>query len=127
MKLGKNTKILSLDMKHGAFNMISKAKTKFQWNQSISPRSKNVLMSKSHMKKILIAFFYTKCTVYFEFIPQAQIVNEAYCMEVMKRLHEAVHRKSPELWPNDWSLHHDNAPAHKTHSDKQFLAQISIT
>jgi len=24
---------------------------------------------------------------------------------------EAVLRKRPELWPNDWILHHDNAPA----------------
>jgi histone-lysine N-methyltransferase SETMAR len=37
-------------------------------------------------------------------------------------------RKRPELWPNDWILHHDNAPAaHKSLSVKQFLAQKSIT
>jgi len=35
--------------------------------------------------------------------------------------------KKPELWPNDWILHHDNAPAHKALSVKQFLAQKSIT
>jgi hypothetical protein len=40
----------------------------------------------------------------------------------MKRLREAVCRKMPELWPNDWILHHDNAPAHK-----QFQAQKSVT
>jgi transposase len=33
----------------------------------------------------------------------------------------------PELWPNDWILHHDNAPAHKALFVKQFLAQRSIT
>jgi len=33
----------------------------------------------------------------------------------------------PELWPNDWILHHDNAPAHKALFVKQFLAQKSIT
>jgi hypothetical protein len=32
----------------------------------------------------------------------------------------------PELWPNDWILHHDNAPAHRP-LFKQFLAQKSIT
>jgi hypothetical protein len=37
-----------------------------------------------------------------------------------------VHRKRPELWPNDWILHHDNAPAHKAPSVKQFLAHKSI-
>jgi transposase len=48
-------------------------------------------------------------------------------MEMLKRLHEAVHRRSPELWPNDWILHHDNAPAHRMLTVKQFLAQESIT
>jgi hypothetical protein len=38
-----------------------------------------------------------------------------------------VHRKRPELWPNIWILHHDNAPANKAISVKQFLAQKSIT
>jgi transposase len=38
-----------------------------------------------------------------------------------------VRRKKPELWANDWILHHDNAPANKALSVKQFLAQKSIT
>jgi hypothetical protein len=38
-----------------------------------------------------------------------------------------VHRRNPELWPIDWILHHDNAPAHKALSVKQFLTQILIT
>jgi hypothetical protein len=36
-------------------------------------------------------------------------------------------RKRPELLPNNWILHHDNAPAHKAISFKQFLAQKPIT
>jgi hypothetical protein len=49
-------------------------------------------------------------------------------MEILKWLHETVRRKRPELWPNDWILHHDNAPAHKVLSVNQFLAQkMSIT
>jgi transposase len=32
-----------------------------------------------------------------------------------------------ELWPSDWILLHDNAPAHKVLSVKHFLAQKSIT
>jgi hypothetical protein len=35
--------------------------------------------------------------------------------------------KKPELCPNDWILQHDNAPANKVLSVKQFLAQNSIT
>jgi hypothetical protein len=35
-------------------------------------------------------------------------------------------RKRPELWSNDWIHHHENAPAPKVLSDKQFMDQISI-
>jgi hypothetical protein len=35
--------------------------------------------------------------------------------------------KGPELCPCDWFLYHDNAPAHKVLSVRQFLAQKSIT
>jgi hypothetical protein len=35
--------------------------------------------------------------------------------------------KRLELWPIGSILHHDNAPAHKALSVKQFLAQKSIT
>jgi hypothetical protein len=38
-----------------------------------------------------------------------------------------VHRKTSELWPDDWILLHDKAPAHKALSLKQFLAKKSIT
>jgi hypothetical protein len=44
-------------------------------------------------------------------------------MEMLKQLHAAVLRKRPELWPNDWILHHDIAPAHKALSVKQFSGQ----
>jgi hypothetical protein len=33
----------------------------------------------------------------------------------------------PELRPNDWILHHNNAPANKVPSIKEFLAQKSVT
>jgi hypothetical protein len=38
-----------------------------------------------------------------------------------------VNRKRLELLPNYWILYHGNAPAHKTLSFKQLLAQKSIT
>jgi hypothetical protein len=44
---------------------------------------------------------------------QFQTIDQAHYMEIPKRLREAVRRKGPELWPNDWILHHDNTPAHK--------------
>jgi hypothetical protein len=61
------------------------------------------------------------------FIPQGQTVNQGYYVEILKRLREGVCIKRSELWSNDWILHHDNAPAHKALSVKQFLAKKSIT
>jgi len=89
--------------------------------------SKRARMSKSQMKTTLIIFFDIKCTVHFEFVPQGQSVSQTCCVEILKRLHGAAHRKRPELWPSDWILHHDNAPNHKALAVKLYLAQKSIT
>jgi hypothetical protein len=57
------------------------------------------------MKMMLITFFDIKDIIHFEFIPQGHIFNQACCVEIWKWLYE--------LWPIDWILHQDNAPAHK--------------
>jgi len=54
-------------------------------------------------------------------------VNQTSYVETFKRLREAVRRKGPEYWPNDGILQYDSAPAHKTLSATQFLAQKLIT
>jgi hypothetical protein len=50
-------------------------------------------MSKSQMKKMLITFFSITGIIHFEFIPQGQMINQASYVEMLKQLHEAVHRK----------------------------------
>jgi hypothetical protein len=70
-------------------------------------------MSESLIKTMLITFFDINGIVHFEFIPQDQMVNHAYYVEILKGLCQAVHRKRPEPWPSDWIPHHDNTPSHK--------------
>lgn len=43
------------------------------------------------------------------FARQGHSNRQAYCVEVLVRLHEAVHRKGPELWPNNWLFLHDSS------------------
>jgi hypothetical protein len=111
-------------MKHGAFNVIPKGKDKFgNGKQPIFPLCKEGhVFETTKMKKLFITFFHIKATVHLEFIPQGQTVNQAYYLEILKRLLEVVHRKRPELWPNDWILRHDSAATHRTLSAKQTVS-----
>jgi hypothetical protein len=70
------------------------------------------------MMKVFIAFFDIKGIFYFESIPQDQTFNQAYYVDMLKRLREAVRRRRPGLWLNDSIPHHDNAPAHKALSSR---------
>jgi histone-lysine N-methyltransferase SETMAR len=54
-------------------------------------------------------------------------VNQHCYSEILARLHEAICRRRPELWPDAWILHHDNALAHDALTIWEFLAKKSIT
>jgi hypothetical protein len=56
-------------------------------------------MYESHVKIMLITLFDIKVIVHFEFIPQCQTVNQAYYVEMLKQLHEAVHREGLNFGP----------------------------
>jgi len=82
-------------MKHGAFNMILKANDKVCSGSGHHPHDPS-LHVKSHEWRPL-TFFDIKGIVHFKFILWGQTVNQAYYVEIMKWLHEAVCRKRPEL------------------------------
>jgi hypothetical protein len=97
-----------------------------RWMSSTSPRPNKAQRVKSKIKKMLTSFFYSNGIVPSEFVPNSPTVNQAFYLKVLKRLREAVRRKSLELWQNgEWWLHHDNAPAHKALSVKQFLTKMA--
>jgi hypothetical protein len=56
-------------------------------------------MSKSRMKTMLITVFYIKGIVHFEFIPNGRTVNQAYCVEILKRLREYMRKKVLNFGP----------------------------
>jgi hypothetical protein len=100
--------------------MIPKATDKvFNGNSRHPNDPKKARMSKSQVKILLITFFNIKGTFHFEFVPQGQTVKQAYHVEILKQLYEAVHREGAELWPNSWILYHDNAPAHRALSGQR--------
>jgi histone-lysine N-methyltransferase SETMAR len=64
--------------------------------------------------------------VHFEFLEQGRTVNQHCYLKISARLREAFHWRRPELWPDAWILHHDNALAHDALTVFEFLAKKSI-
>jgi hypothetical protein len=64
--------------------------------------------------------------VHFEFLEQGRTVNQHCYLEILARLREAVRLRRPELWPDAWILHHDNALAHDALAVREFLVNKSI-
>jgi len=52
--------------------------------------------------------------------------QQNHYVEILKRLSEAVRRERPEIRPNDWILHHDNAAPHKALSVKLSVSRPKI-
>jgi hypothetical protein len=62
--------------------------------------------------------------VHFDLLEQGRTVNQHCYLEILTKLREAVRLRRPELWPDTWILHHDNAPAHV--AAREFLPKKSI-
>jgi len=55
-------------------------------------------------------------------------VNADFYCDVLRRLRENVRRKMPQKWQNqNLTIHHDNAPAHRSFKVSQFLAKNNMT
>jgi hypothetical protein len=53
-------------------------------------------------------------------------VNQHCYLEILARLREAVCQRRPELWPDAWILHHDNALARDALAVREFWAKKLI-
>jgi hypothetical protein len=64
-------------------------------------------MSKSQMKTMLFTLFDIEFIVHFEFIPLCHTVYQAYYVQVLKRLREAVRAmiaQSVQRWATSWTI-----------------------
>jgi hypothetical protein len=94
-------------------------------NKEFTSAEKKAHMTRSLFKTMLMCFFDRKgdsslgihCT---------KTNGESQCyLGMLTRLRESVQRKRPELWPDKWILHHENA--HDALRVCEFLAKKSIT
>jgi hypothetical protein len=66
---------------------------------------------RSKVKVLLTVFFDYRGIVHHSYAPEGQTINKEYYLEVIRHLHDAVHRKRLDLWASrNWQLHHDSAP-----------------
>jgi hypothetical protein len=55
-------------------------------------------------------------------------VNKEMCIDIIRRLRDAVRRKPPGKWrASGWYLFHDNAPAHRSVLVKDFLLKNNVS
>ena len=59
-----------------------------EWKSSNSPLPKKAWRVKSNVKMMLISFFDANGIVHSEFVPNGQTVNQAFYLQVLKRLHD---------------------------------------
>lgn len=64
------------------------------WKSPSSPRAKNTQMNKSKFKAMMIVFFDIHGIMYLHWVPEDQIVNQHYYLEVFAQLCEKIRKKT---------------------------------
>ena len=102
-KLGRQSKTGDETLLYG-YDVETKVQSS-QWMGKLSPRPKIARESRSNVKVMLI-FFNWKGIVRYEFVPRGETVNKEFYLNVLKRLREAVRRKSSDAWTNNTRMLH---------------------
>jgi histone-lysine N-methyltransferase SETMAR len=110
-----------------AYDPITKLQ-RSEWVGETSPWLKKLKFQRSHIKTMLIIFFFvSQGIVHKEFIPPGKTVNAVFYKGVMDRLLKCVQRVHPAVFcSREFFLLHNNAPAHKAASVCQFLTPKNV-
>jgi len=65
-----------------------------QWKTPNSPKPKKARLVQSNVKIMLISFFDANGIVHKEFVPPGQTANRQFYLQVLKRLHDSVRKKT---------------------------------
>jgi hypothetical protein len=98
-----------------------------QWKGPNSLKPKKARQVNSKVKSMLITFFDINGIIHKEFVLAGQTVNSAYYCDISWRLCENVRRLRPEIWRQNWLLHHNNAPSHTSFFTREFLTKNNMT
>ena len=99
-----------------------------EWGGETSPRTKDLKFQRSSIKTMLITFFDSQGAVHEEFVPKGQTANKEFYKGILERLLNRIQRvRSAAFCSRGFFLFHDNAPAHKAESVRQFFTTKNVT
>jgi len=97
------------------------------WKLPGSPTPKKTKVVTSAGKVMVIRLFDCRGMIYQHIVAPHTIVTGAYYTSVLAILRKHIVKKRPELHPNGWRLHHDNARPHVALTVMEYLARFNIT
>ncbi len=93
-----------------------------QWLESGERRPQKVIRERTVFKTMLVIFWDSQGIVMRRFFPQGHGINAAHYLTVMRDLRMCIRRRQHQFWlHNNWFLHHDNTPAHRSLLVRGFL------